>query len=387
MRVLQVHNFYRQAGGEDVVVANEAAMLTATGHDVHLWSAHNDSIVGLRAKLRTAWEAPYSRRVRAALATEIRRFDADVVHAHNFFPLLTPAIYDACRDAGVPVVQTLHNYRTICAGALLSRDGRPCELCISRSPYHGALHACYRQSHGESLAAARMIAWHRRCATWQHKVDRFIALTRFAKSKFVAAGFPEDKIAVKPNFVEDRGDAITEHERRGALFAGRLSVEKGVATLLRAWRTLDLPLRIAGEGPLAEAVRAAATPDVTVLGLLTPHDLRAEMARARFLVMPSETYETFGLTLIEAFCRGLPVIASRLGAMAEIVDDGVTGLHFTPGHADDLAAKVRWAVDHPEDMRRMGAAARRVYVERYTPAINTRQLIGIYEAVLRRDRA
>lgn len=386
MRILQVHNFYRQTGGEDVVVENEAAMLTAGGHEVHLWSAHNESIVGLRSKLRTAWRAPYSRRARSGLAGEIQRFEPDVVHAHNFFPLLTPAIYDACRDAGVPVVQTLHNYRTICAGAFLSRGGRPCEICISRSPYHGALHACYRDSHGESLAAARMIAWHRRRATWRHKIDRFIALTRFAKSKFVAAGFPEDRIAVKPNFVEDHGDGITGQKRHGALFAGRLSAEKGIITLVRAWRALDLPLRIAGEGPLAAAVREAAAPNVTMLGLLTPHEVRAEMARASFLVMPSECYEGFGLTIAEGFCRGLPVIASRLGAMAEIVDDGVTGLHFTPGDADDLAAKVRWAADHPEDMRRMGAAARRVYTERYTPAINARQLVGIYEAVLRRDR-
>ncbi len=385
MRILQVHNTYQKAGGEDAVVANEGALLTGKGHEVRLWSVSNDEIVGAWAKLKTAWQTPYSHTARRRVAAAIADFAPDVVHVHNFFPLITPSVYDACRDAGVPVVQTLHNYRTICAGALLLRNGRPCEDCIGGSPYQGALHGCYRGSRPGSLAVARMIARHRGQGTWRTKVDRFIALTEFAKAKFVEAGFPAEKIAVKPNFVEDRGPQEAETERNGALFVGRLSPEKGIGTLLTAWRDLDVQLRIAGDGPLLSMAQGTASPNVVPLGKLPPEAVNQEMTRAAFLVMPSDWYEGFPVTLAEAFCRGLPVIASRLGAMAEIVEDGVIGLHFTPGDAQDLAAKVRWAADHPEEMRRMGANARRAYEEKYTPEANLRQLMAIYEDVIRQS--
>ena len=379
LRILQIHNTYQKAGGEDAVVASEGALLAGRGHEVRLWSVDNAVIAGPWAKLRTAWQVPYSHAARRQLGQIIADFGPDVAHVHNFFPLLTPSIYDACRDAGVPVVQTLHNYRTICAGALLLRDGRPCEDCIGGSPYQGALHGCYRGSRPGSLAVARMIARHRGQGTWRTKVDRFIALTEFAKAKFVEAGFPAEKIAVKPNFVEDTGPQEAETERNGALFVGRLSPEKGIGTLLTAWRDLDVPLRIAGDGPLMSMAQSTASRNVVPLGSLPPAAVNQEMARAAFLVMPSQSYETFGMVIAEAFSKGLPVIASRLGAMAEIVEDGVTGLHFTPGDSGDLAAKARWAADHPEEMHNMGANARCVYQEKYAPEVNYEMLLAVYE--------
>ena len=230
-----------------------------------------------------------------------------------------------------------------------------------------------------------MIARHRGRGTWRTKVDRFIALTEFARTKFVEAGFPRDKIAVKPNFVEDGGTRVPEGSRSGALFVGRLSPEKGIGTLLAAWRGLDVPLRIAGDGPLLSMVRGANPPNVAPLGGLPPEAVSQEMTRAAFLAMPSEWYETFGLVIVEAFCQGLPVIASRLGAMAEIVEDGVTGLHFTPGDAQDLAAKIRWASDHPEEMLEMGRTARRIYEQKYTPKVNYDQLIAVYENAIQQN--
>ena len=383
MRILQAHNAYQKAGGEDAVVANEGALLTGRGHQVRLWSVDNAAITGPWAKLRTAWQVPYSHTARRRVAAAIAEFAPDVVHVHNFFPLLTPSVYDACRDAGVPVVQTLHNYRTVCAGALLLRNGRPCEDCIGGSPYQGALHGCYRGSRPGSFAVARMIDRHREQGTWRTKVDRFIALTEFAKAKFIEAGFPADKIAVKPNFVDDQGARPPEADRHGALFVGRLSPEKGIGTLLTAWRDLDVPLRIAGDGPLLSMAQSTDSHNVVPLGKLPPEAVNQEMARATFLVMPSECYETFGMVIAEAFSKGLPVIASRLGAMAEIVEDRVTGLHFAPGDAHDLAAKARWAADHPEQMRRMGANARRAYEERYAPKVNYEKLLAIYQAAIR----
>lgn len=382
MRVVQAHNYYQQPGGEDSVVAAEHSMLFDAGHEIYQFNVSNNEIVGPWKVLKTALQAPYSPVAGAKMSAILLEFQPDLVHVHNFFPLLTPAIYDACRTLDVPVIQTLHNYRIVCAGALLMRNGRPCEDCVSGSPYNAVMHGCYRNSPPASWAVARMVDTHRRRRTWEAKVDRLIALTEFAKSRFVNAGIPSDRIAVKPNFVVDRQVSETGVPRLGALFVGRLSPEKGLSTLLQAWISSDVPLRIVGDGPLLEWARTMALPDAEVLGRLGENAIVSEMGRAEFLVMPSEWYEGFPMVLAEAFCQGLPVITSRLGSMAEIVEDGVTGLHFTPGDAVDLAVKVRWAAEHPEEMRQMGLNARRVYEQKYTPETNYRQLIAIYEAAI-----
>ncbi|MCZ6605096.1 MAG: glycosyltransferase family 4 protein [Alphaproteobacteria bacterium] len=386
MRVLQLHNLYREPGGEDKVVADEARALAKHGHEVRLWSVDNKDLSGAWSTLKTAWQAPYSRAARDQVAGEIAAFAPDIVHVHNFFPLLTPSVYDACRDRSVAVVQTLHNYRTICAGALLMRDGAPCEDCIGASPYQGALHGCYRNSRVASLAVSRMIAIHLKRGTWHTHVDRFIAFTDFAKAKFVAGGLPADKIAVKPNFVDAPASAAQSGSGNAALYVGRLSAEKGIATLLAAWRDLDVPLRLAGDGPLRDWARDTAPLSVTLLGHLSPEALAQERHAAAFCVMPTEWYEPFGLVTVEAFASSRPVIASRRGANTELVEDGVTGLHFTPGDSHDLADKVRWASAHPEDMRRMGENARRVYEEKYTPDIGIEKLIAVYEAAIANRR-
>jgi len=378
MRIIQVHNVYQQAGGEDAVVANEGALLRERGHGVQLLSVSNDTIKGPRKAL-TAWRASYSPWGRKQLAKAIAESTPDVVHVHNFFPLLSPSIYDACQSAGVPVVQTLHNYRTICPGALLMRDGRTCELCIAASPYQAVRHRCYRGSRLGSLVVAHMVDVHQKRGTWHTKVDRFIALTEFAKSKFVEAGFPAIKIVVKPNFVE----AATTHsnddaERSGALFVGRLSEEKGIATLLKAWSSIDAPLRVVGEGPLIEMVRDAPIDSVTCLGGQPSDEVFREMKKSSFLIVPSQWYEGFPMIIAEAFSCGLPVLCSELGSMAEIIKDGATGLHFRPGDPDDLAAKVRWAAAHPQEMRQMGANARNVFEQEFAPGVNYERLMEIY---------
>jgi glycosyltransferase involved in cell wall biosynthesis len=385
--ILIIHNAYQQAGGEDAVVTKEATLLRENGHQVRLHSVSNDAIQKLWDKVVTAWRTPYSRWGRRETLRIIKRFAPDVVHVHNFFPLLSPSIYDACRDAGVAVVQTLHNYRTICAGALLMRDGKLCEDCIQGTPYQAVLHGCYRDSRLGSLAVARMIDVHRRGGTWAERVDRFIALTEFSKEKFVEAGLPSEKVVVKPNFAEaaEPGTHV-DADRKGALFVGRLSQEKGIETLLRAWKSLDVPLHIVGDGPLLVRVKEKAPESATVLGRKEPNQIIQEMRLAAFLVMPSEWYEGFPMVLVEAFAQGLPVIGSRLGAMAEIVEDGVTGLHFAPRDAEDLVRKVRWASEHPEDMHRMGLKARSIYEAKYAPEINYRQLITIYGEAIEENR-
>jgi len=386
MRILQVHNCYQQAGGEDTVVDVESEILRRRGHEVQQFKVLNDDIEGFTSKLRVALTVDYSRSSRNLLEKKLKKTHPNIVHVHNFFPLITPSIYDACRDAGIPVVQTLHNYRTICPGALLMRDGNICERCVTGSAYQAVLYGCYRDSRLASLSVARMVEYHRKKNTWTTKVDRFIALTEFAREKFITAGFPSEKIVVKPNFVTNNYEVLKtefpDTEKSYALFVGRLSSEKGVGTLLRAWKSLSIPVHLVGEGPLVEKIQSAGLDMISSLGQMDSKDVWKKMSEADFLVMPSECYEGFPLVLAEAFSCGLPVVASRLGGMAEIIEDGVTGLHFEAGNPEDLAEKVSWMHNNPEKCKKMGENARRVYLEKYTSEINYEMLMMIYQGVI-----
>jgi glycosyltransferase involved in cell wall biosynthesis len=383
MKILFVHNRYQQAGGEDNVVAAEASLLADHGHDVELWSVDNKDLpAGLTGKIKTALATSYSPASRALAQGKLQSFKPDVVHVHNFFPQISPSIYDACLDEGVPVVQTLHNYRLICPGAMLMRNGKICEQCITGSPYQAAWYGCYRGSKVGSLVVAHMVAQHRQQGTWQHKVNRFIALTDFAKGKFVEAGFPADKIVVKANFVYDplaESPRINPATPGFALFVGRISEEKGIKTLLKAWSTLDdkTLLKVAGTGPLDDLL--AGKNNIVALGLQNSDEISHLMQQAAFLILPSEWYEGFPLVLVEAFAHGLPVLASNLGSMADIIKDGETGLLFTPGDADDLARKVKWLLNNPLKAQELGENARRTFLAKYTAEQNYAELMAIYE--------
>lgn len=383
MKILFVHNRYQQAGGEDNVVAAEARLLADHGHDVELWSVDNKDLpAGLTGKIKTALATSYSPASRALAQGKLQRFKPDVVHVHNFFPQISPSIYDACLDEGVPVVQTLHNYRLICPGAMLMRNGKICEQCITGSPYQAAWYGCYRGSKVGSLVVAHMVAQHRQQGTWQHKVNRFIALTGFAKGKFIEAGFPADKIVVKANFVYDpfaESPHINPATPGFALFVGRISEEKGIKTLLKAWSTLDdkTLLKVAGAGPLDDLLTGKN--NIEALGLQNSDEISLLMQQAAFLILPSEWYEGFPLVLVEAFAHGLPVLASNLGSMADIIKDGETGLLFTPGDADDLARKVKWLLNNPLKAQELGENARRTFLAKYTAEQNYAELMAIYE--------
>ncbi|UOA08557.1 glycosyltransferase family 4 protein [Methylobacter sp. S3L5C] len=383
MKILFIHNHYQQAGGEDNVVAAEAKLLADHGHEVELWSVDNKDLPGgLTGKVKTALTTSYSSASKAIAKDKLQCFKPDVVHVHNFFPQISPSIYDACLEAGVPVVQTLHNYRLICPGAMLMRDGKICEQCITGSPYQAAWYGCYRGSKLGSLVVAHMVAQHRQQGTWQHKVSRFIALTNFAKGKFVEAGFPADKILVKANFVADPMEEVPGIDcslPAFALFVGRLSEEKGLKTLLKAWSTMadKTVLKVAGAGPLAELLPGKN--NIEALGLQDPKQIGELMQQAAFLVLPSEWYEGFPLVLVEAFAHGLPVLASNLGSMADIIKDGETGLLFTPGDPEDLASKVKWLLANPLKAQTLGDNARRTFLEKYTAEQNYTELMAIYQ--------
>ncbi len=377
LRLLIAHNYYQHAGGEDAVVANEMALLSQMGHDVTLHSVDNHAIEGIGDKLRTFRDVVYSKASREAFARKIAEVRPDIVHVHNFFPLLTTSIYDACRQYGVPVVQTLHNFRITCAGALLLRDGKLCEKCVEGSPYWGVVHRCYRGSIPGSLALARMIEANRSRGVWRDKVDAFIALSESAKVRYGRAGVPLDKILVKPNFAPDLG-APSADPRHGAIYVGRLSPEKGVRELIKAWHAVDYPLTMAGDGPLGDELRASAPGNVTFLGRIPPADVHRRMREAALLVSPSTCLEAFPVALAEAFAAGLPAIVSDIGSPPEIVEHGRTGLHVPVGDAQALAACVNELVADPYTLAAYGRAARKTYSERYTPAVNYERLMEIY---------
>lgn len=374
-RVLVAHNAYQQSGGEDSVVEAEVELLRGRGHEVETLTRHNDEISNM-PRLRLLRDTCWSSQTTDEVTASVSRFKPDVIHVHNTWPLISPSLYWAAKKEGIPVVQTLHNFRLFCLGALFLREGRVCEDCIGRLPWRGIVHGCYRESTTQSAVLSGMLALHRGLGTWKTKIARYIALSEFCRSKLVEGGLPPEKLVVKPNFVDFAPPP--DQMRADFLFVGRLSLEKGITTLAECTRRLPgRNFRIAGTGP--QAHQLAALRNVELLGALPGEQVRLAMQKASALVLPSICYESFPRTLVEAFASGLPVVASRIGALAELVEDGKTGLLFAAGDAADLAEKVRWAAEHPAELLAMGKAARALYEERFTADSNYQALVAIYE--------
>lgn len=386
MKILMVHNRYLVRGGEDECFESESELLSAHKHQVVAYIQDNQrigEISPLQAGLRTIWSTEDYK----ALRLLIREQQPEVIHVHNFFPLISPSVYHAAQAEGVPIVQTLHNYRLLCSSYNFFRDGHVCEDCMGKPiPWPGVAHACYRGSRTATGAVVAMLTTHRVMQTWSKMVNVYIALTEFARQKFIQGGLSAEKILVKPNFVyPDPG--IGEGRGGYGLFVGRLSSEKGIDTLLRAWEQLGgrVPLKIVGDGPLAERVAMASErlPGVMWLGRRPVEEVYELMGEAAFLVFPSEWYETFGRVAIEAFAKGTPVIAARIGAIAELVKSGRTGLYFCPGDPEDLAAQVEWALTRPVELAQMRQEARTEFEAKYTAEQNYQTLMEIYQTVLR----
>lgn len=385
MRILSIHNNYKIRGGEDESREAEEYLLKEMGHQVDVYQENNEHISKLNPihlALRTIW----SQKAYQTVRHKLRQCNRDLIHVQNFFPLISPSVYYAAQAEGVPVIQTLRNYRLICPNGLFFRDGRVCEDCLGKFvPYPGVIHSCYRESLGATATTAAMLTVHRTLSTWLTQVNLFISLSEFARQKFIEAGFPKEKIIVKPNFVHpDPG--IGEGRGGYALYVGRLSVEKGLDVLLAAWEHMHkkIPLKIVGDGPLAEQVLAAQKrlPQLEWLGRRSIAEVYELMGEAMFLVFPSKWYETFGRVAVEAFAKGTPVVAANLGAIAELVEDRRTGVHFSPGDALDLAAKVEWILKHPQKLKQMRREARGEFVAKYTAQTNYQRLMEIYNLAL-----
>jgi glycosyltransferase involved in cell wall biosynthesis len=386
-RVLFLHNYYQQPGGEDNVFASESALLEEHGHQVLRYSLHNDAVNGM-SRLALAQATVWNGTVYRELRSLIREERPQLAHFYNTFPLASPAAYYAARAEGVPVVQTVQNYRMLCTNAFLIREGRVCEDCLGKTlPWPGVVHACYRESRSASGVVATMLAAHSLLGTWTRAVDVYIAPTEFVRRKLGQGRIPVDKIMVKPNFV--RSDpGVKKGQGDYVLFVGRLSSEKGVETMLAAWERLGakVRLKIAGDGPLAPRVSRAAKRFERIEWLgRQPRDRIFElMKNAQALLFPSVWYEGFPMVIVEAYAVGLPVITSDLGSMSSVIDHGRTGLHFRPGDHKDLAAQVEWISTHPAELKQMSENARAEFEAKYSASRNYQLLMTIYRAATKR---
>jgi glycosyltransferase involved in cell wall biosynthesis len=384
LKILIAHNRYQQAGGEDSVVQHEVEMLTRRGHVVRRLNFDNDSIQGLGSLAISAIRSFYSRPSYKVASEVMASFRPDVLHVHNFVPTLSPSIFFAAHDANVPVVETLHNYLLICANAQLFRDGMPCEKCLqSHSFLPGVRYACYRGSHVGSAVMGASMSIQEMLGTWRHRVGRFIVLTQFASEKLGGSRVPREKIRIKPNFVIDQGTG--NHKGKYALFVGRLSEEKGIRTLLQADtnQRLPFPLKIAGDGPLLVEIQRrskSAGSQITALGRRSADEIVQLMKDATVLVVPSIWYEGLPMAMVEALSVGLPVIASRIGGLPEIIEDGVSGILFEPGNDASLLNALE-RIASSMDAKTMSRSARIRYLKTYDEDTNYITLLDIYREV------
>lgn len=386
MKILVAHNSYQHRGGEDVVVDAEILLLRKHGHEVQLYQRHNDELRAMSmpaAANATIW----SQRSARDIERLCEQFNPDVIHVHNTLPLISPSIYWAASRRNIPVVQTLHNFRLICPQGMLLREGKVCEDCVGNVPWRAVTRKCYRDSHLQSAVVSGMLTAHHALGTYREKITRYIVLNSFCKNKFIASGMAPDLFRIKPNFFHSTmRPSWNPGTRHGGIFIGRLSAEKGLDVLLQASKNVpDAAIKIVGKGPL-EAMVQEAFPD-SYLGFKPSAEVERLLGGAQYLIVPSTCYETFGLVAIEAFACGTPVIASRHGGLGELINDGVTGLLFTPGDADELAEKISWANAHPGEMLEMGKRARAEYETKFTPEKNYLELMNIYEEAIEAIRA
>ena len=393
MKILLAHNFYRSSApsGEDAVYRNERALLEKH-FDVVRFEKRNDDLDDstLAKKLRLALDGAWSRQTYRELTDLIQREKPDVAHFHNTFPQITPAAWSACRDQGVPVVQTLHNFRYICPGALLQRDSQPCERCLDGSLANALRYRCYRDSLSASAAQAWTIMRNRMNGSFRNKVNRYLALTEFAAGRMVTGGLPEDRITIKPNFlpvapepgVGDGGYVV---------YTGRLSVEKGVKTLLEAWRGIKQPPRLLlmGDGPLRSELENYVSEhqvNAEFLGYCDADTVISTVRGASFQVIPSEWYEGFPMVVLEAYACGTPVLAARIGSLDEVVRENVTGFKFQPGNVYDLSDKIKQILSDSARLKDLRRSVRKTFDSHYTAEQNLVAITDIYRTVIAETR-
>ena len=390
MKILLIHNHYKQSAGEDTVFFAEKALLERHGHEVEQLTLTNNAINTTSEKLGAAVGVVYNSQSARLVEAKLQAFKPDILHVHNFFPLVSPAVFYVAQRQGVPVVMTLHNYRLLCPSAYMHYNGQlHLENATKVFPVKAILDKAYRNSYFQTASVVLTTGIHKLLGTWRTKVDRYITLTQGAADMFLnsSLNLSPKQLTVKPNFTTDLGEGAAEREDY-FLFVGRLSPEKGIETLLKANKQFPFKLRIIGDGPLREAVEAhAAThPNVTYLGYQKRPRVEEELKRARALIFPSEWPEMFGMSIIEAFSTATPVIASNMGGAAHLVQHNYNGLLYTPGQPTALMHQVQQLSTDKALAAELGRCARETYLQQYTAEVNYQLLLDIYTAVIREKR-
>jgi len=392
MKILIGHNYYQQPGGEDAVAQSEVDMLRQHGHVVEFVEFYNQHFNDLSAisKIQNVISWDWSQNAYEFIRDRCRVFKPDIAHFHNTFFMMTPSVYFACKAEGVPIVQTLHNFRLLCSNGIFFRQGQVCQECVSHSLNRGIKYGCYRHSRILTWGVVNMLEKHRARGTWQEEIDLFIALTDFSRARFIEGGLPGEKIFVKPNSIKSDPGA-----RAGMgdyfVYAGRLSEEKGIAVLLEAFKFLpDQKLIIMGEGPLRvlceDYIKKGGLQNIRIVGHIDKKDYYEILKKAKALILPSIWYENFPVVIIEAFACGVPVIASRLGSIEQIIVDDLTGLLFNPGDHQDLIQKVRMLSQNNSRAFVWGKEARRTFESKFSSEINYQELVSLYEKVKKNKR-
>jgi glycosyltransferase involved in cell wall biosynthesis len=387
VRILVVHNRYLYRGGEAAAYEAECRMLEDRGWIVDRFEEDNRRVEEL-GRLRTAGRAVWSMESAQAMRQRLCDHRYNLIHVHNFFPLVSPSVHHVAFNAGLPVVQTLHNYRLFCLNPTPYRSGRVCSDCLGRSvPWPGVMHACYRGDRRASAAVAAMVTAHRMLGTWRRKVNVFIALTDFARQRFIAGGFPADRLMIKPNLVRVGRDSPKRTRDDFVLFVGRLTQAKGVRTLLAAWRGMPEPppLVIAGDGELAsEVADAASSPRIRWLGHRSPAEVHELMASCRLLVVPAESWENGSMVVMEAAASATPTVASDMGAVGEIAGQEIGAVTVPAGDPGALAEAVGDLYRDRQRLERLADEARSNYEKRFSVGANYHLLMQVYGRALGR---
>ena len=391
MKILLIHNFYQQFGGEDAVALADQQLLQRHGDEVLFYTRHNDEIRAYKFSNKLAFfpQTIYSLHTKKEITTVVTKFSPDVAFVHNVFPLISPSVYHVLRRLSVPTVQVAHDFRPFCPNGWFYTQGRICERCRSGNYLHGLRDRCYKNSYALT-ALYSLSCGLNRLARVTDKVNAFICLTEFYKRKLLEAGIPERKLFIRPTFIDVSSiqpatDVNTGHH---ALYLGRLSPEKGIWTVVRAFEHLPkVPLVIAGTGPLEREISAYVTAkglgNIRLVGFKSGEEKWQLLKSALFVIVPSECYENFPVVVLEAYTAGKPVVASDLGGLPFIVDNGRSGLLFQRGNIEDLVGKIRYLAGAPPEVERMGNYARQLVVAKYGPEQSYRNLMAIFQWAMR----
>lgn len=388
MNILQVHNKYIIKGGEWTVVNQEYDLLKRD-HRIERYYVDNAEILESKAnRLKLIFTTHYNRKSKARMKERLSEKKYDLMHVHNFFPLLSPSVFEAARETGTPSVMSLHNFRLVHPNGLLYHNGRIDERSLKGSAYRCVPDGVYRDSIFQTAVTAHMIEYHRKHNTWKKYPSAFIALSEFSKAKFVEGGLPEERILIKPNFLKDPVEEyddlqLSDDKENMFFFAGRISYEKGVEELVDCWikNNIRAKLVIAGDGPLREKLekKSQANPGIRWLGQISSKEILSGISKAKALLFPTKCYEGQPLTLIEALSVGCPVITSKIGNPQNMIDHGSTGFHYKSGDLDELYKYLKLIYENPDKRISLSRNARKSYLENYTPEKNYQRLMEIYE--------